>query len=87
VRALCLSCPEPQYPRLARVRGWQGTVDVEIAIGADGKVADASVARSSGYAALDDAALDVARRSRFKLAGIERDVRGRIAYGFRLTAP
>ena len=82
-----MSCPEPQYPRLARARGWQGTVDVEIAISADGRVADANVARSSGYAALDDAALEVARRSRFKLAGSEHDARVHMAYGFRLTAP
>jgi protein TonB len=86
LRALCLSCPEPQYPRIARARGWQGTVDIDVAIAGNGQVADASVAQSSGYAALDDAALDVARRSRFQLAGAADTVHGRIAYRFRLAA-
>jgi protein TonB len=85
LRVLCVSCPEPPYPRIARLRGWQGVVDVEVSIAPDGNVADASVARSSGYAALDDAALASARRSRFQLGG-EGAVRGRIPYRFRLTA-
>jgi protein TonB len=85
LRALCLRCPEPSYPRIARMRGWEGVVDVDVSIAADGAVAGAAVARSSGYAALDDAALDSARRSRFRLDGTAIGVRGRIAYGFRLT--
>lgn len=85
LRAYCLSCPAPDYPRVARARGWQGTVDIAVAVRADGSVAGADVLRSSGHAALDDAALEVARRSRFHVA--TGSLRGRIAYAFRLSNP
>lgn len=85
LRAYCVSCPEPQYPRIARARGWQGTVDVELAIDAGGAVSAASIARSSGFEALDDAALAVARQSRFHVTDGAARV-GRIAYGFRLRS-
>jgi len=87
LRAYCLSCPEPQYPRIARARGWQGVVDVDLSIRPDGTVDRAAVAHSSGYGALDDAALAVARRSRFQLVQASAGgVRGRIPYTFRLTS-
>lgn len=85
LRVLCLSCPEPPYPRIARLRGWEGVVDVEISIAADGTVAAASVAQSSGHSALDEAALASARRSRFQVLADAGGVRGRIPYRFRLT--
>lgn len=89
LRAHCVICPKPDYPRVARARGWQGTVSVEVALSADGTVREAAIDASSGYDALDAAALAVARRSRFQLANLadSRTARGRIAYGFRLTAP
>ena len=55
----------PVYPEGARERGESGAVTLEILVGADGTVADVSVAASSGFAALDEAALKVARRARF----------------------
>lgn len=89
LRAHCVICPKPDYPRVARARGWQGTVSVEVALSPDGSVREAAIDASSGYDALDDAALAVARRSRFQLANLvdAGSARGRIAYGFRLTAP
>jgi protein TonB len=85
LRAFCLRCPKPQYPRVARLRGWEGTVDVDVALGADGNVSSASIAASSGYDVLDAAALAAARQSRFQLSSAGA-LRGRIAYGFRLSA-
>ena len=86
LRALCASCPAPEYPARARRQGWQGTVDVALAIGSDGGVTDALVRRSSGYPALDDVALDVARRSRFTVAAAGAGLRGELRYRFVLDA-
>ena len=55
----------PVYPEGARERGESGAVTLEILVGADGTVADVSVAASSWFAALDEAALKAARRARF----------------------
>ncbi len=57
--------PAPRYPRLARERGWQGRVVIEIAVIADGTVDRAEIDQSSGYRLLDQAALRVVRRWRF----------------------
>lgn len=46
-----------RYPRLARERGWQGVVEVTVHLGAAGP--GASLGRSSGFAALDDQAVDM----------------------------
>jgi outer membrane biosynthesis protein TonB len=42
------AAPRPTYPGRARRQGWQGTVDVELAIARDGAVAEARIGRSSG---------------------------------------
>lgn len=86
LRAFCASCPAPEYPARARRMGWQGTVDVALAIGGDGAVVDASVRRSSGYPPLDDVALDVARRSRFTVPVAGESLRGELRYRFVLDA-
>ena len=52
-----------RYPRVARMRGWQGTAEVNIRIGEGGKVEDIVLARSSGYALLDREALDMVKDS------------------------
>jgi protein TonB len=86
LRVFCATCPSPEYPSRARRQGWQGTVDVELAIAADGSVRDARVGRSSGYPSLDDVALDVARRSRFSVPSGDRELRGQLRYRFVLDA-
>jgi protein TonB len=48
----------PRYPFVAWRRGWTCTVVVLLEIGADGSVANARIEHSSGFAMLDDAALD-----------------------------
>lgn len=87
-RAACVYCPEPRYPLIARARGWQGTVDVGLSVLADGSVDSAALRRSSGYGVLDEAAIAVARRSRFAppaASGLPAPLRGRIEYRFELT--
>ena len=48
--------PAPQYPRLAKRRGYQGTVLLEVLVNPQGRVDDLKVIRSSGYSVLDKAA-------------------------------
>lgn len=85
LRAQCLYCPQPTYPRIARLRGWEGTADVEVVLKPDGNVQQARIRKSSGHRVLDDAALAVARKSRFALPdGASAVSQGLIAYGFRL---
>ncbi len=83
LRASCASCPVPEYPARARRQGWQGTVDVQLRVGRDGLVEEASVGRSSGFAALDAAAVTVARRSRFRVAATT-PINGQLRYRFVL---
>lgn len=63
--------PLPAYPASARRRAQQGTVTVRVLVGADGTVARAEVAESSGFDALDDAALETVR-SRWRFAPARR---------------
>lgn len=51
------------YPRLARMRSWQGTTQLKLRIGSDGKLHDLSVARSSGFEVLDAAAVHMVQDS------------------------
>jgi len=47
----------PPYPILARKRGYQGTVFLEVLVSKDGKAASIQLSRSSGYTILDRAAI------------------------------
>lgn len=86
-RPFCESCPEPDYPLIARRRGWNGSVDVELILLADGKVDSAQIARSSGHDSLDNEAIVAARRSRFRLPPMQHTpLRGRIEYRFELVS-
>jgi periplasmic protein TonB len=51
------------YPMMAQRRGLQGNGSVRVRIDRDGRVLDRSIASSTGEAMLDDAALDMVRRS------------------------
>jgi len=49
--------PPPNYPRLARKRGYEGTVVLKVLVTRKGKVKDLYAFTSSGYAILDKAAI------------------------------
>jgi protein TonB len=51
----------PNYPSLARQRGWQGVVLLRLTIGVDGAVTSVAVERSSGHAVLDAEAVAAVR--------------------------
>jgi TonB family protein len=60
-RVRYLDAARPTYPRRAREMGWHGTVVLRLDVTADGTVAAAAVHRTSGYGALDQAALSAAK--------------------------
>jgi len=64
------------YPRLARMRNWQGTTQLKLRIGPDGKLQGVSVGRSSGFDLLDAAALQMVQDS-LPLPEVPEVLRGR----------
>ena len=54
---LYLKNPPPEYPRLARRRGYEGTVILEVFVDRKGEVSSLRVLKSSGHDILDAAAL------------------------------
>lgn len=58
----------PDYPPESRRRGEEGVVRLALRIGIDGRVEGAEVSVSSGFPRLDQAALEAARRWRFRPA-------------------
>jgi protein TonB len=60
-----LDNPAPRYPEDARERGEQGKVLVRALINADGTVAQLAMKRSSGFANLDQSALETVKKWRF----------------------
>ena len=56
------------YPQLARQKGWQGTVILKTLVEKDGTCADAAVEKSSGFAVLDQAALNAVKEWEFSPA-------------------
>ena len=56
----------PNYPTVARKRGQQGTVWLDIWLDADGRQDHRKISKSSGVEALDNAALDAVSSWRFK---------------------
>ena len=55
------SNPLPPYPLVARRLGKEGVVLLDVLVAPDGHAADVRIARSSGFAALDDSALTTVR--------------------------
>ena len=53
-------CDKPEYPRASLVNEEQGTVILALQIGADGKVMDSKVEKSSGFKNLDKATMKLA---------------------------
>lgn len=77
----------PKYPVESRRKREQGTVILSVTLGADGGVAELSVAKSSGFERLDKAALDAVRRWRWSPTmrdGVPVAVRGTVDIPFIL---
>ena len=63
-----VSAVQPKYPSSARSAGIEGVVGVKMLVNATGKVENAFVVRSSGNAALDEAAVAAVYKWRFSPA-------------------
>ncbi|WP_341685188.1 energy transducer TonB [Limnohabitans sp.] len=60
-----LNNPAPPYPRMSRRMGEQGTVLIRVFINTEGRAEKAEIRTSSGYARLDDTALETVKRWRY----------------------
>jgi periplasmic protein TonB len=60
------SNPSPRYPRIARMRGYQGDVLLDVLVNKDGKVHDLKIFKSSGYPVLDNAATSTVKNWLFE---------------------
>ena len=58
--------PPPRYPRIARRRGFEGTVVLEVLVNREGKVADYRIIQSCGHSVLDKAAMKSIRNWLFE---------------------
>lgn len=67
-QAAYLNNPAPAYPMLARRMGWQGKVLVSVEVLVDGSAGQVRLQQSSGYVALDAAAMKAVKNWRFSPA-------------------
>lgn len=78
--------PAPDYPKAAREQSQSGTVLIWIEVLADGRAGCVRIAESSGFPLLDAAALDVARKWKFKPAESQgQAVRSEVEVPFEFT--
>lgn len=64
-----LVATELKYPAMARRKGWQGTVQLELHIEPDGRISRLRINRTSGYPVLDNAATQALQLARLPQAG------------------
>ena len=57
--------PKPEYPSIARSRGWQGKVILRVQINEEGKVQTVEIEKSSTHELLDESALETVKHWRF----------------------
>lgn len=65
-----------QYPRVARMRGWQGTSRIELQIDATGAVTAINILESSGFEILDKQAIESVQKA-LPLPPIPEELRGK----------
>jgi TonB family protein len=68
---LLANCRRVPYPEMAKARGWQGQVEIEVKLDNQGELLSADVARSSGHKLLDRVALEWARRCEYTAPPID----------------
>lgn len=57
--------PKPDYPAIARSRGWQGKVLLRVKVSAEGLSDVVTVEQSSGHELLDESAIEAVQKWRF----------------------
>lgn len=79
--------PLPEYPRLAKRRGYEGVVTLEVLISQEGRVLEVRLLKSSGYSMLDEEARRAVKTYRFhpgRKDGEKVEMRGTIPIRFKL---
>ena len=64
-KVTCLNCVEPEYPKLAIKKGYEGLLKLKIIILKNGKVKEVSIQKSTGFTILDKAGVKAALNSSF----------------------
>ena len=65
-------CEKPDYPRNSQRNGDEGTVRIAFLVGADNKVKEAKIEKSSGFRPLDKAAMDkLSECNKFKAGPVD----------------
>jgi protein TonB len=64
-------CEKPEYPAASRRMEEEGTVHLRFLVGADGKVVQSEIEKSSGYRRLDEAARAGLSRCQFRPATLD----------------
>ncbi|NBQ06230.1 MAG: energy transducer TonB, partial [Betaproteobacteria bacterium] len=65
------SCEKPEYPSASKRLEEEGTVTLKFLVGADGKVIESAVEKSSGFRRLDEAARAGLSKCQFKPGTID----------------
>lgn len=77
------------YPYVARLRGWEGSVLLAFIVQASGNLNDIRIIRSSGFAVLDDSAIDSLKKVRQLPEAVAllqgRDIEMQLPVIYRLT--
>jgi TonB family protein len=63
-----LNVARPSYPLMARMKGYEGVVLLAVQVLMDGRTGEVRIKKSSGYALLDQSALEAVRAWRFEPA-------------------
>ncbi len=76
---------KPDYPLVSRQLGEQGSVILQAFVGVDGKVSEAKIVQSSGFARLDQAAIDGVKSDYRFLAGTSDGTAQPMCYNLKFT--
>ena len=57
--------PHPEYPMIARKKGWQGKLLLNVRVGKNGDVIDVNVVKTSGYKILDKISIETLKNWKF----------------------
>jgi protein TonB len=64
-KANYLSNPKPEYPSIAKSRGWTGKVMLRVQVSPEGTTTSIEVETSSGHEMLDESAIDAVKKWKF----------------------
>ena len=74
--------PLPTYPKVARQKGWQGTVLLKVTVQEEGKPSEILIEQTSGFELLDQAAIKSVKNWKFR--GLHS---GKLALPYSLLIP